>query len=510
MGMSKRLVIGFAAVLALLAAAPATAAQHHRRRHHRHHAHRVHHRHHAYRVHHSASDLTVSAQANARLADAVDTYAAGLGVPRSSRAAIDAAGIPANVTNALADELEQLHACDLVTQSNIDVALKLFGAGQYGTGLPLGQPAVDPYPVQRQGSTVLGFPVPPAPNPPVYQQFPFQAQVQQCGEDTVSKLDALKAALQSTAVPASAALDLWPVLSFQPGAAGHHTYANDYVLLVDEGSYNTFLNNAGGSGIDVWRGPAGENAPVVAPARGCIDAFDIIRQHTCTLASAALLELGSHNSYGRLQTPDPQTDGVCTSQSLEPRVFVQGTGVLGVGVLIDEGSENTYIGKVLTDGTGHVGGYGYLRDDGDNNSYTVIRDGLGDAVVGGIGTLIANGSGNTYTTYMPAPIDPTASAGTYGSGGVVDDLNNCDAGTGTTLGAGEVAGVGVFTAVGGHNSYNAPQDSLGSGLVAGKGTFSDTGSGGTDVYSGPGVVGGRGTGATVAPTSTNDGTFTDS
>jgi hypothetical protein len=446
---------------------------------------------------------------NQRLAAAVDSYSAALGVERHSLSAVDAAGIPAGVAGALADELTQLHACDAITQSNINVALRLLG-GQYGTGLPLGQPGVFPFPVQQQGSTVLGVPVPPAPNPPVYQQFPFQAQVEQCGQVSVSKLMALKKQLASTNVPASAALNLWPVLSFQPSTAGHHTYLNDYVLLVDEGSYNSFFNNAGGSGIDIWRGPAGQGAPTVAPARGCIDAFDIIRRHTCTLASAALLELGSHNTYGRLQPPDPQTDGVCTAASLEPRVFVQGTGVLGVGVLIDEGSHNTYVGKVLTTGTGHVGGYGYLRDDGNDNTYKVIRDGLGDAVVGGIGTLIANGSGNRYSSYMPPPINPAAPAGTYGSGGVVDDLNNCDAGTGTTLGAGEVAGVGVFTAVGGGNAYNAPQDSLGSGLVAGKGTFTDTVSGGTDTYSGPGATGGRGTGATVAPTSTDNGSFTDS
>jgi hypothetical protein len=111
---------------------------------------------------------------------------------------------------------------------------------------------------------------------------------------------------------------------------------------------------------------------------------------------------------------------------------------------------------------------------------------------------------------MPAPSNPFAQPGYYGSGGVVDDLNNCDAGTGTTLGAGEVAGVGHFVATGGHNSYTAPQDSLGSGLVAGQGTFSDTGSGGTDSYSGPGAGGGRSPGQTVAPTSTDNGSFADS
>jgi hypothetical protein len=357
---------------------------------------------------------------------------------------------------------------------------------------------------------VLGIPSPPAPNPPLAQQYPFEPQVEACGAATVSKLDAVKSALAGAHLKASQSIDLWPVLRFQPGN-GHHTYEHDYVLLVDTGSYNNFYNNAGGNSIDIWRGPAGQHAKIVAPARGCIDAFDIIRSQTCAIASAALLDTGSHNTYGRKTAPDPATDGMCTASPVESRVFVQGTGILGVGVLIDAGSYNTFVGKVLTTGTGHVGGYGYLRVDGDHNNYSVFRDGLGDAVVGGTGYLIANGSYNTYGTYTAAPINPFMPApGTLGSGGVVDDLNNCDAGTGITLGSGEVAGVGHFVAVGSHNTYNAPMNSLGSGTVLGKGTFSSTGSGGTNVYTGPGVTGGRGVGATVAPTSDNNGSFTDS
>jgi hypothetical protein len=449
-------------------------------------------------------------KADAALTNEVDRFSAQLGYARNATAAINAAGLSQSVAGALAAELHQLYACDVVTRSNVNTVLQFFDQFTGGhTGLPLGSPPVFPFPVQMQGSTVLGVPVPPAPNPPVYQQYPFQPKVEACGAAVVRKLEAVKAALATHAPKASASVDLWPVLSFHAGA-GNRTYTHDYVLLVDTGSHNTFLNNAGGNTLDIWRGPAGQHARSVAPARGCIDAFDIIRSRTCAIAAGALLDTGSHNTYGKKRAPDPATDGVCTNDPLEPRVFVQGTGILGVGVLIDEGSYNTFTGKVLTTGTGHVGGYGYLRVDGDHNRYSVIRDGLGDAVVGGTGTLIANGSYNTYSYYTPRAINPFAQPGTYGSGGVVDDLNNCDAGTGITLGSGEVAGVGHFQAVGGHNSYTAPRDSLGSGTVAGKGTFANTASGGTDTYSGPGVVGGRGPGVTVGTTGTNDGTFTDS
>jgi hypothetical protein len=448
---------------------------------------------------------TTARAANRALSSAVDRYSRTLGVQPHSAAAIAAARLPVRVTNALTAEVRQLWACDVISRTNIDYLTKLFPGG---TGLPLGQPAVNPFPVQTQGSTVLGVPDPPAPDPPVYRNYPFQSQVEACGAAVVTKLDAVKRAIRSAHLKARQSIDVWPVLRFQPGKGGH-TYANDYVLLVDTGSHNTFLNNAGGNALDIWRGPAGQDAPIVAPARGCIDAFDIIRAQTCTIASAALLDLGGHNTYGQKVAPDPATDGVCTADPLEPRVFVQGTGILGVGVLIDEGSYNAYTGKVLTTGTGHVGGYGYLRDDGSYNSYSVIRDGLGDAVVGGTGYLVANGSHNTYGTYMPGPRTPFASPGSYGSGGVVDDLNNCDAGTGLTLGAGEVAGVGHFVASGGNNTYVAPIDSLGYGGVAGRGTFAGTNSHGTDAYSGPGSAG-RGPGVTVAPTSTDNGSFSDS
>lgn len=453
----------------------------------------------------SSSSPSTRAQADRALTSAVDQYSRRLGVQPHSRAAITAARLPVGVTNALTGDLRQLYACDAITRTHIDQLTALFGGA---SGLPLGQPAVNPVPVQRQGSTVLGVPVPPAPDPSLAQQYPFEPQVEACGARTVQKLDALKHAIASAHLTARQSIDAWPVLRFQPGA-GHVTYANDYVLLVSIGDGNTFDNNAGGNALDIWRGPAGQHAAIVAPARGCIDAFDIVRSDTCTVASSALLALGSHNTFGVKRAPDPATDGMCTSSPVEPRVFVQGTGILGVGVLIDDGSHNTYIGKVLTTGTGHVGGYGYLRDDGDDNTYSVIRDGLGDAVVGGTGTLIANGSHNTYGTYMPAPSIPLAQPGYYGSGGVVDDLNNCDAGTGIALGAGEVAGVGHFVATGGDNAYTAPIDSLGYGGVAGKGTFSDTGSGGTDSYSGPGAAG-RGAGITIAPTSTDNGSFADS
>jgi hypothetical protein len=440
------------------------------------------------------------APANARLTAAVNRYSRHLGYKRDHGPAIRRAALPSDVAYRLADELNQLYRCDLITRSALPALLQRFPAG-----FPEGTPPVMPT-TQRAGDTTLGFPVPAAPNPELPENFPFQHAVQKCGEASVGKLDRVQAALTGRALPQSASLDLWPVLRLAPGD-GHHTYTNDYVLLVEMGGHNTFLNNAGGSGMDIWRGPAGSAAKLHGPAHGCVAAFDIVRKQLCNLGSAALLELGGDNQYGSLDAPDPATDAACTNDPVQRRSFVQGAGVAAVGILIDAGSNNTYYGKTLTTGVGHIGGYGYLRAEGDHNRYSIIRSGLGSSVVGGIGVFIAQGDDNTYGYYDPAPKDPNAQPGALGSGGIVNDLNGCDNGTSILLGSGAVGGVGVFQAHGTGNSYTAPVNSLGSGTVGGKGTFISDG-GGADTYAGPGAAG-RADNTTVAPTSTNNGTFVD-
>jgi hypothetical protein len=439
---------------------------------------------------------------NGRLAAAVNRYELALGYTRDATPAIERAALPGTVADRFTGVLDQLYQCDVITRTNLNAVVSLFSAG-----LPEGQPPVSSSGTQTAGSgTVLGVSVGDPPNPQLPQTFPFEDAVRSCGQATVTKLDALRVELKRNPVRSSSSIDLWPVLRFKPGTRAD-TYVHDYVLLVDTSAGNTFLNNAGGNALDVWRGPSGSGAKIVAPARGCIDAFDIIRERTCELASAALLATGGNNHFGRLEAPDPATDGQCTNDPVARRIFTQGTGNGGVGVLIDEGSNNTFVGKVITTGAGMIGGYGYLRTDGDDNTYKVIRTGLGAGIVAGIGTLIANGDHNTYSYYVPAAKDPQAQAGTLGSGGVVNDLNQCDAGSSHTLGSGAVGAVGVFQADGVGNSYTAPVESLGSGIVGGKGTFIQTGAG-NDTYAGPGATG-RGNNVTVLPTSTDNGTFID-
>ncbi|HSV39884.1 MAG TPA: hypothetical protein VLI04_14090 [Nocardioidaceae bacterium] len=448
----------------------------------------------------TASSAAADTTANARLARAVDQYSAAVGLPQQSLARIRRANLPGEVSNALAGELEQLYRCDLITQAHLPAIMQIFKVGLTDTGTP-------PLPgTQQSGETVLGIPVEDFPNPDLAEQFPFEKAVRACGDATVTSLEKVRSVLTGRNLPRSSELDLWPVLRFAPGDVAD-TYLHDYVLLVDTSGGNHIYNNAGGNAFDIWRGPAGSVAPIKAPAVGCASAIDIIHAQTCTFVSAAALVMGDNNQFQRFEAPAPDTDAHCTNDLMARRIFTQGMGNGGVGVLIVVGSDNNFVGKTFTNGAGMIGGYGYQRTDGDRNQYTSIRSTLGAAIVGGIGTFIANGNDNTYETYMPAPKDPNAEPGMVGSGGLASDLNNCDSGRAITLGAGSVGGVGIFVANGVGNTYDAVSQSLGFGRLFGEGRFTQNG-GGVDTYAGIGSTG-RGNNVTIEATTNNNGRFID-
>jgi hypothetical protein len=448
----------------------------------------------------SAQTATADPTANLRLASAIDTYSASFGLPQSSLSKVKAANLPAGVANALGAELEQLYACDKITQTQLPALMQTFKLGL--TDSQLGA-----FPgTQTSGQTILGVPITAFPDPNSPVMLGFEAALRSCGDSVVTRLDAVKTQIASANLPDTAALDAWPVLRLSPGNV-NDIYVNDYVLLVDAGGTNKLFNNAGGNALDIFRGPAGSIAKTIGSARGCIDAVDLIRAQTCTFAASAALVMSDGNQFEKLEAPDANTDGLCTNDPVTKRIVTQGAGLAGVGVLIVEGSNNAFYGKSINNGFGHIFGYGYQRTDGDNNTYTTIRSALGSSILAGVGTFIANGSHNSYTTYVPGPKDPNAAKGMLGSGGVASDLNNCDSGQAVTLGAGTLAGIGRFEANGVDNTYNAPIQSLGYGGQLGKGRFHQGGSG-TDTYTGPGAAG-RGNNVTVNPTTTNNGQFID-
>ncbi|MDP8928803.1 MAG: hypothetical protein M3O70_09565, partial [Actinomycetota bacterium] len=152
----------------------------------------------------------------------------------------------------------------------------------------------------------------------------------------------------------------------------------------------------------------------------------------CAISEALLLDLDGNDKYGVFENPDiaPRPgllgDADCTADPVVRRIVLQGAGFEGTGMLIDVQGNDTYTGKTASQGSGHVGGVGVLRDLAGNDHYLAIRSSQGFSLIGALGLLADDGGNDTHDFYMPAPLDPNAGFQEAGSGGVVDDTNQCD------------------------------------------------------------------------------------
>ena len=371
------------------------------------------------------------------LVQAIDTVAADLGVNTDATSAVAAAQLPNDITARLAVVLQDMHACDAVTAAALQHL----------------QPAV---------TTPLGDSMPSIADSDV-------AAIRQCAAPMYSDGLALKDYVKTQTAGGTTSgqgnvLDVWPVIHYDATAAGHE-YDWDYALTVATGT-NTFYNNAGSNVLDPFNGPLNGQ-----PARGCELVSEILGANVprCILASGMLIQVGGNNNvFGRMQTPDadafmPGTSPPvpCTTGNLVRRLFTEGSSVAGVGILInDSNGRNTYIGKVGTQGTGHIGGVGILRIDGGNNLLDAIRNGQGFGFIGGLGILRSTNATNRFINYMPAANAP-GDASTTGTG-IVDDAGNCEGRPRHLQGAGELGGTGILFAEQSNGTYNSDTD-LGQG-----------------------------------------------
>jgi hypothetical protein len=407
-----------------------------------------------------------------KLAKLVDKFSKRYGIERHSLGAIKRAHLSRKVTKRLAAELRALRSCDRLTRK---AARELKQAGIQGL----------------RGDA------------PKRVAAKYAGDIKQCAKAVRSRANAFKRR-GSASGSASGPLDLWPVLHYEPGTADN-TYVNDYALLIDRGGNDRYFNNAGGSVLDVFRGPPGSLAPIVAPAHGCEGGFDIVRPTLCVLSNAVLVDDAGNDGYGRRESP--RFDAFCTADPVVRRFFTAGMGLAGVGVLVDRAGDDTYVGKTLSIGAGHIGGIGVLRDLSGNDSYSAVRTSIGSASVTGLGRFIDSAGNDRYDYYSPSPLNPAAPNLAPGAGGVNDELERCDRTNRQLDGSGNVLGIGIFSDSAGTDSYHAPANSLGFGGAGGFGYFTD-GGGATDSYTGPGAAG-RGNNITLGPTTGNQGTFRD-
>jgi len=307
-------------------------------------------------------------------------------------------------------------------------------------------------------------------------------------------------------------LEQWPILRVDP-IGTDDVVGPDFILNVDAGGNDTYLNNAGGNLIDVRAEPRGL-------AKGCSNPAYDLAAGRCVIAEALSVDVAGNDTYGQFEAPEMGVDSLCTNDLLVRRVVTGGAGAWGVGVLIDGGGDDTYMGKSVSLGAGHFGGTGVLLDEGGNDHYTAIRLSEGFGTLGGTGILHDKGGNDTYSYYLPRPKYPGASDHSLGSGGALDTGGNCDGVSRWNLGSGFLGGVGLLVDDAGDDSYSAAPPtkhepgasgiiretgSMGFGDGGGFGIFLDNG--GHDSYTG---MPGRADGATVAPSDKSQGFFHDS
>ena len=314
-------------------------------------------------------------------------------------------------------------------------------------------------------------------------------------------------------VPAEGSrFDLWPVLRVDP-IGTDDTVGPDYMLSVDAGGNDTYLNNAGGNLIDVRAEPKGL-------AKGCSNPAYDLAAGRCVISEALLIDVAGNDTYGQMEAPEEGVDGLCTDDLLVRRVVTGGAGAWGVGVLIDGGGDDTYIGKSLSLGAGHFGGTGVLLDQGGNDHYTAIRLSEGFGTLGGTGVLHDAGGNDTYSYYLPGPKYPGVPDHSLGAGGALDTGGVCDGVSRWNLGSGFLGGVGILVDDAGDDTYEsappAKHEPGASGIIRDTGSmgFGDGGGfgifidgAGHDTYRG---MPGRANGATVTPNDKSQGFFHDS
>jgi hypothetical protein len=173
-------------------------------------------------------------------------------------------------------------------------------------------------------------------------------------------------------VPAAFALDL---------AGCDDTYTDDVALQIDAGGNDTYLNNAGGGGHEVPRQPGVCHVPFIG------DLLDVLvypnYDPQVVDSTAALVDYGS----GRDQHGDPATPRVCG---------VAGGGDEGVGLSVDEGGDDNYVGgNYGANGAGDYGA-GFLLDADGNDTYLGADLGANGAGVRGTGLLVDMAGDDLY------------------------------------------------------------------------------------------------------------------
>lgn len=267
--------------------------------------------------------------------------------------------------------------------------------------------------------------------------------------------------------PDAPLIDLAPVLVMDPlGEA--NLYDKDAVLMIDLGGDDVYDANAGGSMIH--RGLVGDpescQQHTAGYSIGC-ENEDAFESYTASL----LIDVAGDDTYGVYKPPRPGSrDALCGDEEIIRRVVTYGSGSGGLGMLVDLTGNDTYHGKTLSMGHGHLAGVGVFFDATGDDTYQAVRSAMGSSIIQGAGFFLDGAGHDDYRFQAPE------------NGLFNVDRGFCDRSARLGLGSAVIQSTATFIDAMGDDTYRVESQALGHVEAMGAAQFFDLG--GSDDYGG--------------------------
>jgi hypothetical protein len=202
---------------------------------------------------------------------------------------------------------------------------------------------------------------------------------------TLSSISELQQAVLAS--PPLPNIDLPPLIAFHPTTSSD-VYVDSYVVSIDFGGDDSYLNNAGGNNLDPLH---------------CTGLY---------VAAALLVDFSGNDTYG--------STAFCGHG-------LNGGGYTGAGMLVDQQGDDRYIaGDMGVNGGGAIGA-GFLIDDAGNDIYEARDFGTNGGAQAGEGLLLDSGGNDTYR----AGSFGTNGGAAFGGAAWLVDLSGDDSYTGS-------------------------------------------------------------------------------
>lgn len=267
-------------------------------------------------------------------------------------------------------------------------------------------------------------------------------------------------------------VDVPPLLRID--SLGDSLHIDNYALTLELCGDDTYDNHAGGILVAVGAGifdtsPKPGGVRVTPGGSVGVTVGDDVQDADAVVTSSLVLDLDGDDTYGVRHAPmlKDAANG-CTTDPVVPRVGTLGGAVMGVGMLVDAGGNNTYVGRTQTQGAGHILGVGVLASGAGNDTYEAVRSAQGQGLLGGVGVLVDQGGDDAYRAVVPT-------GGVWnGDLALCDDLSRYMQGSAFDRRAGPLApSVGILLDRSGDDVYAAQTLAQGFGQGPGAGILFD-------------------------------------